>query len=215
MRAILFLFSLLLFAATPCFAQTYEDHLEPIDDSPGAPAVDAYYAELFVLLYRGFDAKPRAQCAVISSFFPEYAWSVTWKTDGPYLYTNRLSENLWKNRWYGRDKDALAIVSQSIRLEPDLARAVEELLRTAGERIAVPQEEFYGLDGTTYRFSTTDKNGDVLIGETWSPKEGTQMSRLVGISDELFALAGETGKPGSTQAELTTKVRRLTEDMRR
>ena len=194
--------------AAPNAVPDAEPSLVP-DATESAPSdLDIYEATIYTLLYTGFDAAT-VRCAVTPSFAEEYAWSIVWKPDGPYLHTNRLSENLW----YAEKKDAVTVVSKSIRLEPKLARAVEGMVCTAVNGTAAVDKQAYGLDGISWRFSSTDKNGTVSAGQTWSPREGSLMFRLVTISDELFALSDETRKGGPGQVVLTERARLLTKDM--
>ena len=45
-----------------------------------------------------------------------------------------------------------------------------------------------GLDGLTYYFASTDKNGQIKIGETWSPDDNSLFGRLVKICDNIYSL---------------------------
>ena len=50
-----------------------------------------------------------------------------------------------------------------------------------------------GTDGETYIFTTTDKNGEIRTGTTWSPHPSDKplLSRLVEICDNLCLLGIE------------------------
>jgi|GEM_PF-1097371 len=58
-------------------------------------------------------------------------------------------------------------------------------------------EDMQGLDGVTYYFTTTDKNGQVKIGETWSPSDDSFLGRVVKICDTIYSL--ENGSISQTE----------------
>ena|SRR5674476_567427 len=68
-----------------------------------------------------------------------------------------------------------------------------------------------GLDGATYYFSTTGKNGKVRIGVKWSPLANSLMDRLVKICDNLYALSvgNELSLP-----DIKNEIRKMTTELK-
>ena len=178
-----FLISLVLLLAIKGYAQN--DHLEPFRNINSYDEYMKQYVEHdFALLYSGMNARPYARYATVPSFMKEYAFSVEQITDGYCIISNTLSESLWS----AADRNAVKVIPGKITIDKQLFQLIGELfMQATGQIKSAPM--LLGLDGATYYFSTTDKNGNVRIGEKWSPSTNSLMDRLVEICDKLYALS--------------------------
>ena len=66
-------------------------------------------------------------------------------------------------------------------------------------------EDMQGLDGVTYYFATTDENGQVKIGETWSPADDSLLGKVVKICDTIHSL----GSGNVSQSEIAKDIDEL------
>lgn len=168
-----------------CFGQV--QHLVPSKNFNQYDGVlKEYYDEIFPLLYKGYIEKPVARYTSIPSFFSEYSFVIETIEGKNYVISNRLSENYW----YAKDRKNVKLISNRKELTNDLYLKIVDLFKYLAEQTRVPEDELagLGLDGVTYYFTTTDKNGKVSIGETWSPDKDALLGRLIAICDNIYAL---------------------------
>lgn len=162
-----------------------KQHLEPVRDFKKYDGVlKEYYDNVFPLLYKGYSEKPIAIYTSMPSFSNEYSFSIERIEGRSYVVSNRLSENYW----YAKNKKKVRLISNKTELTNDLYLKVVDLFELLEEQTKEPEDNLMGLDGVTYYFTTTDKNGEVKIGETWSPGEGSSFGRLVEICDNIYSL---------------------------
>ena len=165
-----------------CFGQN--EHLEPARDfSQYDGILKKYYDNVFPLLYSGFSEKPYARYTSMPSFSAEYAFSVEKIEEKNYIISNKLSENFW----YAKKSNGVKVSTIKIEINNDLYLRIGELFELLANQTKVYKEDLGGLDGITYYFATTDKNGEIKIGETWSPREKSLLGRLVKICDNLHS----------------------------
>lgn len=166
-----------------CFGQ--KPHLEPVKDFKQYEGVlKEYYDNVFPLLYKGYSEKPIARYTSMPSFSNEYSFSVETIEGKNYVVSNRLSESYW----YSKNKKKVKLISNKTEITNDLHLKIVDLFKLLEEQTKKPENDLMGLDGVTYYFSTTDKNGEIKIGETWSPAEKSLLGRLVKICDNIYSL---------------------------
>ena len=187
-----------------CFGQNNITHLQPARDfSKYTGNLKEYYDGIFPLLYKGFSEKPIARYTAMPAFFSQYSFSIESIDGKEYVVSNTLSENYW----YARDRrDEVKLISSKAELQNDLYLKIVELFKLLEEQTKEIESGMLGLDGVTYFFATTDTNGEVKIGETWSP-QGLLLNNLVKICDNIYAL----GKGDNvSQTQILKDIDRLT-----
>ena len=192
---------------TPVVSSRQKEHLEPAEDFNQYEGIQKeYYDNLFPLLYSGFTQKPYARYASRPSFSSEYAFSVE-EIDGKfYIISNRLSE-----KYRIKTRDLVKVNTTKTEINNELYLKIGELFellaeQTKEKKIEKSERKFtlgangeiletlqgikIGFDGTTYSFTTTNKNGEIRTGTTWSPhpRENPMLCRLVDICDNLCSL---------------------------
>jgi hypothetical protein len=143
-----------------------------------------YYDSIFPLLYNGYSEKPIARYTSMPSFSNEYSFSIETIEGKNYVVSNSLSESYW----YAKSRKKVKLISNKTELLNDLYLKIVDLFKLLEEQTKNPENELMGFDGVTYYFTTTDKNGQVKIGETWSPDDNSLLDRLVKICDNIYSL---------------------------
>ena len=179
-----------------CFGQ--KEHLEPEKDFNQYDGVlKEYYDHVFPLLYNGFSQKPYARYTSSPSFSEEYAFSVEKIKGKCYILSNRFSENYW----YADKKESVKVKTSKTEITNDLYLQIGTLFELLTEQTKEKERKIkvgangeiietvaIGLDGTTYSFTTTDKNGEIRTGTTWSPRKNSMFAGLVKICDDLCSI---------------------------
>jgi len=188
-----------------CFGQK---HLAPAKDFNQYQGVlKEYYDNVFPLLYKGYSEKPIARYTSMPSFSNEYSFSIETIDGKNYVASNSLSESYW----YAKNRKNVKLVSNKTELAKDLYLKIVELFKLLEEQTKKPDSDLMGLDGVTYYFATTDKNGQVKISETWSPDDNSLLGRLVKICDNIFSLGnGEN----ISQTETLKDIEKLLNDLK-
>ena len=205
---LIFIFFLTTFL---CFGQ--KEHLEPTKDfNQHGGVLKEYYDNLFPLLYSGFSDMPYARYTSMPSFSAEYAFSVEKINEKNYIISNKFSENFWyagydnNGNMVNEKRNTVKIATVKTEISDDLYLIIGELFELFVEQTKVKERKFdtlpdgtiveiheIGTDGETYIFTTTDKNGEIRTGTTWSPHPSDKplLSRLVEICDNLYLLGIE------------------------
>ena len=191
-----------------CFGQ--KEHLEFPKSAKISPTdsiyflkIKAYSDKFNALLYRELSQKPYARYVCRPSFTASYAFSVEKIKGENYIISNKFSTsyteivNYWIAGCYGGE-DTVKIETHKIKINNDLYLKIGELFELLAEQtkekervfVTLPDGEieeifFARVDGTDYFFTTTDKNGEVKTGTTWSPYKNSMLARLVKICDDL------------------------------
>ena len=166
-----------------CFGQ--KQHLKPARDFKQYEGVlKEYYDNVFPLLYKGFSEKPIARYTSMPSFSNEYSFSVETIEGRNYVISNRLSESYW----YAENKKKVKLISSKTELTNELYLKIVDLFKLLEEQTKKTDTDLMGMDGVTYYFATTDKNGQIKTGETWSPNDNSLLGRLVKICDNVYSL---------------------------
>ena len=189
-----------------CYGQN--EHLKPSNFNEDVPVLKTYYGNLFPLLYKGFTDKPYARYTYIPSFSSEFAFSVEQKNDQYFIISNSLS----KSYWYSKDKKRVKVRPTSTEIDEQLFKAIGELFQLVAKQIKKPEKEVLGLDGATHYFASSDNNGEIKMGETWSPDANSPMGRLVKICNSLFLIG--KGKD-IAQSEVQTDIKSLVADLQK
>ena len=178
-----------------CFGQ--KQHLEPAKDFKQYEGVlKDYYDNVFPLLYKGYSEKPIARYTSMPSFSNQYSFSIETIEGKNYVVSNRMSENYW----YAKNRKKVELVSNKTELVNEFYLKIVDLLKLLEEQTKKPEpvfkiidgvtyeEKIMRADGVTYYFATTNKNGQVKIGETWSPNDSSLLGRLVKVCDNIYSL---------------------------
>jgi hypothetical protein len=188
-----------------CFGQK---HLEPAKDFNQYPGVlKEYYDNIFPLLYKGYSEKPIARYTSMPSFSHEYSFSIETMDGKNYVVSNSLSESYW----YAKSRKNVKLVSNKTELVNDLYFKIVELFKLLEEQTKKPESDLMGLDGVIYYFATTDINGQVKIGKTWSPDDNSLLGRLVKICDNIFSLGNWKN---ISQTETLKDIEKLLNDLK-
>lgn len=162
-----------------------KQHLEPANDFKQYRGISKeYYDNVFPLLYKGYSEKPIARYTSLPSFFNEYSFSIETIEGKKYVMSNRLSEIYWDQKNRRKTK----LISSKKELTNELFIRIVELFKILEEQTEKPEYDLNGLDGVIYYFATTDKNGTVKIGQTWSPIENSLLGRLIKVCDNIYSL---------------------------
>lgn len=189
-----------------CFGQ--KQHLEPAKDFKQYEGVlKEYYDKVFPLLYKGYSEKPIARYTSMPSFSNEYSFSVETIDGKNYVVSNRLSENYW----YSKNKKRVKLISNKSELTKDLYLEIIALFKLLEEQTKKSEKDIMGFDGVTYYFTTTDKDGQIKIGETWSPDGNSVLGRLVKICDNLYSLGNQNDL---SQADILRDIEKLLSDLK-
>ncbi|MXS71863.1 hypothetical protein GSF70_11615 [Flavobacteriaceae bacterium W22] len=185
-----------------------EQHLEPAKDFKQYEGVlKEYYDNIFLRLYKGYSEKPIARYTSMPSFSNEYSYSVETLDGKNYVVSNKLSESYW----YSKNKNKVKLISNKTELTNDLYLKIVALFQLLEEQTKKPEHESMGLDGITYYFATTDKNGELKIGETWSPAEKSLLGRLVKICDNIYSLGIGNNL---SQSDILKEIEKLVIDLK-
>ena len=193
-----------------CFGQ--KQHLEPARDFKQYEGVlKDYYDNVFPLLYKGYSEKPIARYTSMPSFSYEYSFSIETIEGKNYVVSNRMSENYW----YAKNRKKVELVSNKTELVNELYLKIVDLFKLLEEQTKEPERDLnkisVNVDGVTYYFATTNKNGQVKIGETWSPNDNSLLGRLVKICDNIYSL----GNGGNiSQTETLKDIDKLLNDLK-
>lgn len=182
------LFALVLLAAQTALGQ--EGHyLEPVRDFSkyDQGVLREYYDNVFTLLHKGFSDKPVARYTVIPSFSEEYAFSL--ERDGGKYYI--VSHNFAGSYWYSKNRKAVKLNVSRREISRELYDRTAALFQLLAHQIRKPDQEEMGFDGATCYFACTNAQGEVIVGETWSPWSETPLGKLVDICDDIYLLGGD------------------------
>lgn len=189
-----------------CFGQ--KQHLEPAKDFKQYEGVlKEYYDNVFPLLYKGYSEKPIARYTLMPSFSNEYSFSVETIEGENYVVSNKMSENFW----YAKNRKKVKLISNKTELTNDLYFKIVDLFKLLEEQTKKPEDDLMGLDGVTYYFATTDKNGQIKIGETCSPNEKSLLGRLVKICDNIYSLGNGNDL---SQSDISKDIDKLINDLK-
>jgi len=192
-----------------CFGQ--KQHLEPAKDFKQHEGVlKDYYDNVFPLLYKGYSEKPIARYTSMPSFSNEYSFSIETIEGKNYVVSNRMSESYW----YAKNRKKVELVSNKTELVNELYLKIVDLFKLLEEQTKMPVRDLNLItvraDGVNYYFATTNKNGQVKIGETWSPNDSL-LGRLVKICDNIYSLGnGEN----ISQTETLKDIDKLLNDLK-
>ena len=189
-----------------CFGQ--KQHLEPAKDFEQYEGdLKEYYDNVFPLLYEGYTEKPTARYTSMPSFSSEYSFSIEIIEGKNYVVSNRLSESYW----YAKNRKRVKLISNKTELTNDLYLKIIDLFKLIEEKTKKPGNELMGRDGVTYYFATTDNNGTIKIGETWSPDDKSLLGNLIKICDNIYSLGNGRGE---SQTDILNNLDKLLIELR-
>ena len=211
------LISILFFLSTTLVCVGQNNHLQPAKSFKQYTGdLKDYYDSVFPKLYEGFSQLPYARYTSMPSFSPQYAFSIETINNKHYIVSNSFSENYWyagydeKGNMDNKRRNRVKISTIKTEINNDLYLKVGELFQLLAEQTKKPEEEIMGLDGVTYYFATTNKNGDITIGETWSPRNNSLLDRVVKVCDSLCDLG--SGKDIS-QTKILQEIEKIIKGM--
>ena len=205
-----------LLATILCFGQ--KEHLEPAKDFNEYEGVlKEYYNNVFPLLYGSFSKKPYARYTSMPSFSAEYAFSVEKIGEQNYIISNKLSESFWyagfnkKGNINNKRRNRVIVSTTKTEINNDLYLKIGELFELLANQTKVYEKDWLGFDGVIYYFATTKINGEIKIGQTWSPNKGSLLDRLVKICDNLYLGGVENN---IDQSEIIKEIAMLINDLK-
>jgi len=184
-----------LFIASVCFGQ--KEHLELEKDNYRKNRIDS-------ILSDGFSQNPYARFTSTDG----YSFSIEIINGKKIIIYNRYNDDYWRDDI----KDTAPIITKKTEINDDLYLKIGELFKLVTEQAKEVKLEWIEKsdtlpdgtvieiehaiirsDGTTYTFKTTDENGVIKAGSTWSPqtKEKPMQRRLVEICDKLCSIENE------------------------
>jgi hypothetical protein len=188
-----------------CFGQ--KQHLDPTKDFKQYEGVlKEYYDNVFPLLYKGYSAKPIARYTSMPAFSNEYSFSIETIEGINYVVSNRLTENYW----YAKNRKTVKLISSKTELTNDLHLKIVNLFKLLEEQTKKPENDLMGPDGVTYYFETTEINGQIKIGETWSPKEKSLLGNLIQTCDNIYSLGNGNNL---SQTDILKDIDKLLNDL--
>jgi hypothetical protein len=188
-----------------CFGQ--KEHLEPVKGfSQYEGVMKDYYDNVFLLLYRGYSEKPIARYTSMPSFSSEYSFSIETINGKEYVVSNRLSERYWNTK----NRNRVELISNKTELQSSLYLRIVDLFELLEEQTKKPESDMIGLDGTTYYFASTDRNGQIKIGKTWSPDDDSLLGKLVEICDNIYSLGNGNN---ISQTEILKDIDKLVHEL--
>lgn len=201
-----------------CFGQ--KQYLEPAKDFKQYNGVlKEYYDSVFPLLYKGYSEKPIARYTSMPSFSNQYAFSIETIEGKNYVVSNRMSENYW----YAKNRKKVELVSNKTELVNELYLKIVDLFKLLEEQTKKPEpvskiidgvtyeEKIMRADGVTYYFGTTNKNGEIKNGETWSPNEKSLLGNLIKICDNIYSLGNGNDL---SQSDILKDIYKLLNDLK-
>tara|TARA_R110000868_G_scaffold33215_3_gene120835 strand:+ start:1175 stop:1795 length:621 start_codon:yes stop_codon:yes gene_type:complete len=165
-----------------------------------------YYDNVFPLLYNNFEKKPFARYTAMPSFGTEYAFSIELKDNEFIIISNTLTQNYW----YAKNKENVKLISKKKAIDKTLYKKIGELFNLLSIQTKPIEEELYKTDGTTYYFATTNSNGEIKIGETWSSENKSNLGKLTEICDVLFEIGNGKENQGT---EIEKEIDKLIEQL--
>lgn len=199
---------ILTFVLTTFLCYGQKQHLEPAKDfEQYEGALREYYDNVFPLLYKGYSEQPIARYTSMPSFSNEYSFSIESLEGQTYVVSNRLSESYW----YAKNRKKVKLISSKTELTNDLFLKIVDLFKLLEAQTKKPENDLMGLDGVTYYFATTDKNGQIKIGETWSPNDNSLLGRIVKICDNIYLLGNGNNL---SQADILKDIDKLLNDLK-
>jgi len=158
-----------------------KQHLEPVSLDENTKS-DLYYINLFDKLYEGLSENNSFRYAVVPSFYPEYGFSVENKKEKYFIVSTSLSESYW----YSKNRKKVKFFTQKNEIDKELYEQIGKLFKLLEEQTKQYDELNFVTDGVSYYFITTDSEGKVKTGKTWSPAKDSTLGRLITVSDKLY-----------------------------
>ncbi|HPS31578.1 MAG TPA: hypothetical protein PLZ43_15085 [bacterium] len=196
----------LVLTTSLCYGR--EEHLEPAQDfKQHGGILKEYYDNVFPLLYKGYSEKPTARYTAIPSFSNEYSFSIETIKGKKYIVSNRLSENYW----YAKNKKKVTLISSKTELTNDLYFKIVDLFKLLEKQTKNSKNSTVGLDGITFYFTTTNTDGQIKTGETWSPSSNSPIGKLIKFCDDIYAIG--IGK-NISQTEILKDANKLIKELK-
>jgi len=161
-----------LYALQPCensFADYYDAVNQVIDKAVGATP------SLSLTTFPSFSVEEGARIVGSEIYYVQLTssvWYTNQKPDGSVPVEKWLTSHVRTKVFHGT-------------IHPDLAERIKQIYTTAISKAV--SSEASGLDGETYRYSTSTS-----CAETWSPSTGTLDLRLVDLQHELATYAKQS-----------------------
>lgn len=157
-----------------------KQHLEPVSLDENTKS-DLYYISLFDKLYEGLSKNNSFRYAVIPSFYPEYGFSVESNKEKYFIIFSSLSESYW----YSKNRKKVKFFTQKNEIDKELYEQIDKLFKLLEEQTKQYDELNFVTDGVSYYFISTDNEGEIKIGKTWSPAKDSTFGRLIAVMDKL------------------------------
>ncbi len=205
-RLLLLIVIILSFSVEEINAQ--EDHLEPVNSIFDIYDYQfEYYSKIRKVLFDGLSDTPEISFLVMASFIPETVLRIEKdrENDKFYIIYHRCNEMIWYNDNWSKVK----VTKFRKEISADNVELVKNLFKKAISKVRYPEGELFGTDGTNYYFSVNDFGQKV--GTIWSPKEGSNMRKLVEIGMNLIEFTKTRKNKNQINEKLSLDIKKLTE----
>ena len=188
----MFLFSMICLAPSYVSGQEKGDHLLPVDDAFNLYEWQAeYFSNIRNLLFEQGFSLARIRILSLPAFGKERSLEVTWSRskESGYIIKRVPKERIWQHE----DPDSISVDQYIIEINRSDYELLYELFKRSVNKTRYQGGGTKGLDGYRVYFMVWD--GGWKSGQTWSPKGGTKMKRLVDIYQELSKQTEEEKSP--------------------
>jgi hypothetical protein len=148
---------------------------------------------------------PEIRFLVIPSFITEFALQVD--RDQPnnkyYINVRRAKQSIWSTK----DKSTIEVEKWRNAISKEDVDLIKQLYRNAILKTQYVVRNSIGLDGETYHFSVYEMG--LWSGQTWSPRNGSNMDKLVQISEKMVEEAKSSTFVGLSPS-LRSQIKELT-----
>ncbi|MCV9386188.1 hypothetical protein [Reichenbachiella ulvae] len=157
------------------------DHLEPVDSYFDYFKYEIDYKnKIRSFLLDTLNKRPLARLLVLPSFTSEYVINLE-NIEGTYVVT-KVSVD--RSIWYAENPDDIKIIISERSISKTLADKIDNLFETALDQTKYKNNGMMGTDGTTYYFTSIGNSGR-RTATKWSPRKGTKINQLIGITEAL------------------------------
>jgi hypothetical protein len=172
-----------------------KQHLEPTNFNVGGN-LETYYKNLNELLFKDLADNPFARFMAIPSFSKEYGFAIEKKKNKYFINSITLSESYWR----AKNRNEVKVIREKNEIEQELYNQIGRLFQLLAKQTEKYDTIYYKSDGETYYFITTDNNGEICIGETWSPSENSMTGKLIKNAIKIYSI-------GNGNSSLKTEVK--------
>ena len=191
------------------FLITYgqKQHLEPTNFNVGGN-LEIYYKNLNLLLFKDLAEKPFARFMAIPSFSKEYGFAIEKRKNKYFIISITASESYWR----AKNRNEVKFINEENEIEQELYEQIGRLFQLLAKQTEKYDSVNYRSDGETYYFITTNNNGEICTGETWSPSENSMIGELIKSSIKIYSIGNGNS---SLKAEIKNEIEELITELKK